>query len=74
MKVLINGEQRSIDNSQISITDLLILEKVGNADMVSVQKNGEFVARNEFDTLPISDGDEIDFLFFMGGGQNSYEF
>jgi sulfur carrier protein len=36
--------------------------------MVSVQVNEEFVDREEFATLQLNEGDEVDFLYFMGGG------
>jgi len=41
--------------------------------MVSIQLNGQFVNREDFDSTKVSDGDELDFLYFMGGGQNSYQ-
>jgi len=37
--------------------------------MVSVQLNGAFVQRTDFEQTHIQDGDEVDFLYFMGGGQ-----
>jgi sulfur carrier protein len=36
--------------------------------MVSVQVNGEFVGRDDFSTFLVNNGDEVDFLYFMGGG------
>jgi thiamine biosynthesis protein ThiS len=36
--------------------------------MVSVQLNGEFVESNLYDSTKVKDGDEIDFLYLMGGG------
>lgn len=69
MKAKINGESKEYVASAITIIDLLAIEKVANADMVSVQKNGEFVDRANFETETITENDEVDFLFFMGGGQ-----
>jgi sulfur carrier protein len=42
---------------------------VQQPEMVSVQVNDDFVDRNECDVLQIKEGDSIDFLYFMGGGQ-----
>lgn len=73
MKIKINGETKELFKESVSIIELLSQEKVGNPEMVSVQKNGEFVNREEYISTLISEGDEIDFLFFMGGGQNINE-
>ena len=37
--------------------------------MVSVQINGEFVDRGDFNSTLVNDNDEVDFLYFMGGGR-----
>lgn len=67
-KIKVNGEERNV-NLPLSVTDLLKIEKVPQPDMVSVEVNGEFLARNEFPTKQIAEGDEVEFLYFMGGGQ-----
>jgi sulfur carrier protein len=36
--------------------------------MVTVQVNGVIIDRNQFDTTPLKDGDEVEFLYYMGGG------
>jgi len=41
--------------------------------MVSIQLNGEFVVRDDYDSTLVNEGDEVDFLYFMGGGSNSYQ-
>jgi len=46
-----------------------VRNKVEQPDMVSVQLNGEFVPRDRFAATVFQDGDEIDFLYFMGGGR-----
>ena len=38
-------------------------------EMVSVEYNGEILDRENFDSTAVKDGDEIEFLYFMGGGQ-----
>ncbi|MCC8144838.1 MAG: sulfur carrier protein ThiS [Tannerellaceae bacterium] len=37
-------------------------------EMVPVQLNENFVNRDEFPTLQLKEGDTVDFLYFMGGG------
>jgi len=67
MKLIINGEQvDSKDN--LTISTLLVEQKVKMPEMVSVELNGQFVRRPDFDTTVLKDGDRIEFLYFMGGG------
>ena len=66
-KISVNGKAQEVA-TPISITDLIKLNDVAQPDMVSIQLNGEFVNRDEFDITQVSDGDELDFLYFMGGG------
>ncbi len=68
MKVKINGKECFIDEQSVSVADLLKKENVENPQMVSVQLNNEFVDKGKFETTYLKDSDEIDFLYFMGGG------
>ena len=66
-KISVNGKAQEV-STPISITDLIKLNDVAQPEMVSIQLNGQFVNRDEFDITQVSDGDELDFLYFMGGG------
>jgi sulfur carrier protein len=68
MLIEINGEKKPFDAESLTIADLLKGNGVESFEMVSVQRNGEFVDKSEFASLLVGDGDEIDFLYFMGGG------
>ena len=68
MQVSINGEQRQIDSEVLTIATLLELEKVESPEMVSVQINGDIIDRKHYQETKIGDDDEVDFLYFMGGG------
>ena len=37
-------------------------------EYVTVTINDEFIARDNFDTAILKDGDSVEFLYFMGGG------
>ena len=67
MQITINGEIEQLEQS-LSITSLLETKKVESPDMVSVQLNGEFVAKGDYPSTVISDNDTLEFLYFMGGG------
>ena len=69
MNEVSNNGSKEMGESDIDIKKLLVIEKVESIDTVSVQLNGEFVERDNFASTTLKDGDEIDFLYFMGGGQ-----
>lgn len=69
MELIINGESKTIANETISVAEILKLFNLEMPDMVSVQLNGTFVERKNFLSTTVKDGDEIDFLYFMGGGR-----
>lgn len=69
MNIKINGEKEELTHESVSITELLTLKKVDMPEMVSVEYNGEILDRENFDSTAVKDGDEIEFLYFMGGGQ-----
>jgi len=68
MKLTVNGKEQNINKEQISVIELLKICEVAQPDMVSVQLNGEFVNREDFDKTNVEEGNEVDFLYFMGGG------
>ncbi|MBR3496197.1 MAG: sulfur carrier protein ThiS [Prevotella sp.] len=67
-KITVNGEVQEVQ-SGISLTELIKQNNVEQPEMVSVQLNDDFVDRTEWDSLEIKEGDTVDFLYFMGGGQ-----
>jgi len=68
MSVKVNGKAQEIEGSTISLLELIKKNDVKQPDMVSVQLNGAFVVRDEYENTDIKNGDEVDFLYFMGGG------
>lgn len=66
-KISVNGKEQELTGS-ITLLELIRSNNVEQPDMISVQLNGTFVSRNDFDSTLLSAGDEVDFLYFMGGG------
>ena len=66
-KITVNGEEQEV-KLPLSLTQLIKQNNVEQPDMVSVQVNDDFVDRTEWDGIQIKDGDNVDFLYFMGGG------
>lgn len=68
-KLIVNGEDQEVQ-LPATVADLIQQNNVAQPDMVSVQMNEEFVDREDFATLQLNEGDTVDFLYFMGGGQD----
>lgn len=68
MNIKVNGKDQAFDKDSISVIEMLTLCDVNQPDMVSVQLNGEFVNKEDYSSASVKEGDEIDFLYFMGGG------
>jgi len=66
--IQVNGKEQVFESDSVSIIELIKHNNVQQPEMVSVQLNGEFVDRNDFGTALVKDKDEVDFLYFMGGG------
>ena len=68
MNIKINGKEETLDNQKVTITELLKIKNVDMPDMVTVEHNGDILDREKFETTQVNDGDVIEFLYFMGGG------
>lgn len=68
MIVKVNGKEQTFNNGQLSVSELLKVSKVERPEVVSVQLNGEFVKKEDYGSTHVKETDEIDFLYFMGGG------
>jgi sulfur carrier protein len=69
MVIRVNGELQTIEKEPTSVAELLALNKVELPDMVSVQLNGNFVDKADYTSTTLAARDEVDFLYFMGGGE-----
>lgn len=65
MKLTVNGRQ--IDFAGSMIMDLISFYKLKPGG-VAVEKNGEIVKRDKFETEQLNDGDVIELVRFVGGG------
>ena len=68
MKLTVNGEETDVREA-LTVRELLIEENVKMPDMVSVELNGQIVKRIDFEGSALQEGDKVEFLYFMGGGQ-----
>jgi len=68
MEISVNGEQQQFNEGQINISKLLEMRKVESPEMVAVQINGEYVDIEKYSSTYLQSGDDVEFLYFMGGG------
>ena len=66
-KIIVNGEQQDV-SLPLNVAQLLQVNLVEQPERVSVQVNKEFADRGDWEKIQIKEGDEVDFLYFMGGG------
>ncbi len=65
MQVKVNGKTEEFSGG--SVLDLLSAKKI-EPQMVAVELNDNMVDRERLETTQLSDGDRLEFLFYMGGG------
>ena len=66
MQVKINGKTEEIAGG--TVLDLLQAKKI-EPQMVAVEVNDTVLDRNRLATTSLTDGDRVEFLFYMGGGR-----
>ncbi|MHC4315021.1 MAG: sulfur carrier protein ThiS [Planctomycetota bacterium] len=70
MNIVVNGEQTDCGDS-LTVSELLVEQKVKMPDMVSVELNGQILRRTEFEQTVLKNDDKVEFLYFMGGGRGT---
>jgi len=71
MKLIINGKEIEYSTG-LTVNKLLVEQNVKMPDMVSVELNEQILKRSLFDSTQLKDGDKVEFLYFMGGGNGAY--
>lgn len=73
MKIFVNGIVNEIDLEESSISRILANHKVIKPEMVSVQLNEKFIDQDQYDKIKLVENDELEFIYFMGGGESDYK-
>ena len=68
MKITVAGVNKEVADN-LTVAQLVIDEKVETPEYVTVTINDEFVKSGAFEGTTLKDGDVVEFLYFMGGGQ-----
>ncbi|MGN1065484.1 MAG: sulfur carrier protein ThiS, partial [Thermoguttaceae bacterium] len=53
----------------LTVAALIEQEKVDTPQYVTVSVNEEFIDSDKFDSHILQEGDDVEFLYFMGGGR-----
>jgi len=72
MKLTVSGNIKEY-NEGLTVAQLIELEKVEMPLYVSVSINDEFVKSNAYNETALHEGDVVEFLYFMGGGQYDFQ-
>ena len=66
MKIKLNGKQQQIQDG-LTVSDLLLKWKI-RAELVTVEVNETILQKLDYDATKIKEGDNVEFVFYMGGG------
>jgi sulfur carrier protein len=66
MQVKINGKSEEVQSG--TVLDLLKTKKI-EPQMVAVEVNDKMLERDHLATTHLNEGDQVEFLFYMGGGR-----
>lgn len=66
MLIKINGKPEEIQSG--TVLELLKTKNI-EPQMVAVEINNKMLEGGDFSTTHLNDGDQVEFLFYMGGGR-----
>ena len=68
MTITVAGNKKEVADN-LTVAQLIIDENVETPEYVTVTINDEYVKSGPFEATTLKDGDVVEFLYFMGGGQ-----
>jgi sulfur carrier protein len=72
LELVLNGQPRAFAELEISSTIASLIAVLGlKADRVAIELNGTIAARSAWADTPLSDGDRVELVHFVGGGASS---
>lgn len=67
MTITVAGEKKEVKEG-LTLPELIDLEKVETPEYVTISINEEFVSSEDVSDTILKEGDNVEFLYFMGGG------
>ena len=68
MNITVAGVKKEVADG-LTVTALIEQENVETPQYVTVSVNEEFIESGAFESTVLKEGDEVEFLYFMGGGR-----
>jgi sulfur carrier protein len=68
MNFTINGHSRLLELAPGATLDQLIAALELKGDRIAVEHNGAIIQRTQWPATPVSDGDKLEIVHFVGGG------
>lgn len=68
MTITVTGIKKEVADG-LTLAQLVIDEKVETPEYVTASVNDDFVSSSSFEDTVLKDGDNVEFIYFMGGGQ-----
>ena len=67
IKIKLNGKEQELKPG-LTVSDLLLKWKV-RPELVTVEVNETILQKLDYETTQIKEGDNVEFVFYMGGGR-----
>lgn len=68
MTIIVTGVKKEVADG-LTLAQLVVDEKVETPEYVTASVNEEFISSSSFEDTVLKDGDNVEFIYFMGGGQ-----
>ena len=69
MQITVGGQNKNYPDG-ISLLQLAVKEKIENPNYATAVVNDDYVRYDDFASVVLSDGDTVEFVYFMGGGSD----
>jgi sulfur carrier protein len=67
MRFNLNNREEVTDIENLTVGEMLVMKKY-SFRMRIIKINGELISRENYDTTPIHDGDNVQLVYLMSGG------
>lgn len=68
MTITVTGVKKEVADG-LTLAQLVVDEKVETPEYVTASVNEEFISSSSFEDTVLKDGDNVEFIYFMEGGQ-----
>lgn len=68
MFIIVAGVKKEV-KAELTVAQLIVDENVETPQYVTVSVNDDFVDSSAFESTVLKENDNVEFLYFMGGGQ-----